>query len=84
MDRHSLKLTDSGPEEDLIGFYAVLIITFIFLHLNLLGNIYIFWRTFTKWRESSTLDTNLLFPFYTAVTGEGWWVSVGKVNSSIA
>ncbi|CAG8544215.1 10564_t:CDS:2 [Paraglomus brasilianum] len=66
MDRKRL----DDPGEDIIGFYAVLSITFIFLHLNCLGNIYIFWRTFIKWKKRSPLETNLLFPFYTAITGE--------------
>ncbi|PKY58829.1 hypothetical protein RhiirA4_481070 [Rhizophagus irregularis] len=56
-----------GAETD---FYIVMIIPLVFNSFSFLGTLYIFYRTFSRWKYGHrNVSLSFRFPFYIAITG---------------
>ncbi|CAG8508200.1 17945_t:CDS:2 [Funneliformis caledonium] len=66
-------IIDVNLDNGLRDLYIVSGVSLFFLQLNWIGSLYIFYRTFIKWRSSSrkTIPLSLRFPFYIAITDFG-------------
>ncbi|CAI2173723.1 18065_t:CDS:2 [Funneliformis geosporum] len=66
-------IIDVNLDNGLRDLYIVSGVSLLFLQLNWIGSLYIFYRTFIKWRSSTcnAIPLSLRFPFYIAITDFG-------------
>ncbi|PKY45747.1 hypothetical protein RhiirA4_460405 [Rhizophagus irregularis] len=61
--------TQSSPYDSITEFHIVFVIPITFHSINLLGTLYIFYRTYLRWkRDHRSIVLSLRFPFYLAIT----------------
>ncbi|CAB4473406.1 unnamed protein product [Rhizophagus irregularis] len=61
--------TKSSPYDSMTEFHIVFVIPITFHSINILGTLYIFYRTYLRWKlDHRGIILSLRFPFYLAIT----------------